>query len=104
MLEYIVFYGIPAIFILIGVILLQKAEKIEKKNKNLYYVFNSLGINVFAIPMSLFVGGMATDAPDSTMLDFCKGFLVVQGIPLLLLMISIVLFFLRGKEKKNKLN
>lgn len=98
MLATILFYAIPAIFILIGVILLKKAEKIEKKNKKLYYVFNSLGINLFAIPMSLFIGGMATDAPDSTMLDFCKGFLVVQGIPLLLLIISILKYFLKKEE------
>ncbi|MET3195733.1 hypothetical protein [Bacillus sp. OAE603] len=98
MLATILFYAIPAIFILIGVILLKKAEKIEKKNKKLYYVFNNLGINLFAIPMSLFIGGMATDAPDSTMLNFCKGFLVVQGIPLLLLIISILKYILNKEE------
>ncbi|PEJ59234.1 MULTISPECIES: hypothetical protein [unclassified Bacillus (in: firmicutes)] len=101
MFGYIIFYGIPAIFILSGVNLFRKAEKIEKKNKKLYFFFISLAINVFAIPLSLFIGGMATDAPDSTILDFCKGFLVVQGIPLLLLVISIVLYLLNKKEIKT---
>ena len=65
----------------------------KKKNKKLSFIFFCLGINVAAIPMSYFIGGMATNAPDSTMLDFYKGFLFIQGIPLLLFIISISYLF-----------
>ncbi|MEH6937534.1 hypothetical protein V7056_06700 [Bacillus sp. JJ664] len=101
MLETIVFYGVIALIILIGSLLFNKGEKLEEKDKKLSYIFISLAINVYAIPISLFIGGMATDSPDSTMSDFCLGFLFVQGIPLLSLMVSIIYFFYNRKDIKN---
>ncbi len=92
-----------AIFILIGAILFNKGEKIEEENKKLSFVFISLSINAYVVPISLFIGGMATDAPNSTMLDFWSGFIVIQGIPLLSLIISIV-YFLKQKRKKEQLD
>ncbi len=41
-----------------------------------------LGINILTIPLSFFIGGMATDSPDSTRLDFWKGFFFIQKISL----------------------
>lgn len=38
---------------------------------------------------------MATDSPYSTALDFWKGFFFIQGIPLFLLLIAFVWWFIR---------
>jgi hypothetical protein len=61
-----------------------------------------LGVNLIIIPLSLFIGGMATDAPDSDMFDFFKGFLFVQAIPLVLLIISILRILLSSRNSKEK--
>ncbi|MBT2743331.1 hypothetical protein [Bacillus sp. ISL-77] len=61
-----------------------------------------LGVNLIIIPLSLFIGGMATDAPVSDMFDFFKGFLLVQAIPLVLLIISILRILLSSRNSKEK--
>ena len=50
--------------------------------------------------MALFIGVMATDSPYSTRLDFWKGFLLIQGIPLFLLLIAFVWWFIRPPKVK----
>ncbi|WP_265622186.1 hypothetical protein [Bacillus paramycoides] len=44
--------------------------------------------------MAFFIGGMATAPPDSTELDFLKGFFFIQAIPLLILIIGILKWFI----------
>ncbi len=73
-------------------------------SKNLSFVMIGLGINILTIPLSFFIGGMATDSPDSTRLDFWKGFFFIQKIPLFLLIfllfLTVVLWFIRKNKKK----
>lgn len=45
---------------------------------------------------------MATDAPDSNIFDFLMGFLIVQGLPIILLIVSIVFTVSAYKEKKKQ--
>ncbi|UNP84840.1 hypothetical protein [Bacillus mycoides] len=77
---------------------LSGSSKIKAKNLSLIMV--CLGINLLTSPMAFFIGGMATAPPDSTTLDFLGGFLFIQGIPLLLLLVALIWWFIRkGKEK-----
>ena len=72
----------------------------KTKDKNLTFIMVSLGVNLCTIPVGLFIGVMATDSPYSTELDFWGGFLFIQGIPLLLLLVALIWWFIRkGKEK-----
>ncbi|WP_346427011.1 hypothetical protein [Lysinibacillus sp. KCTC 33748] len=50
------------------------------KSKKLSFVMISLGLNVIATPLALFMGGMASASPTSTTNDFWAGFLFIQGI------------------------
>lgn len=60
----------------------------------------SLGVNLCTIPVAFFIGVMATDSPYSTELDFWGGFLFIQAIPLLILLVALIWWFIRkGKEK-----
>lgn len=62
------------------------------------FVMIGLGINILASPMTFFIGGMSTAPPDSTELDFLKGFFFIQAIPLLILIIGILKWIIdRGK-------
>jgi len=54
------------------------------------------------IPMSYFIGVMGTDSARSDA-EMWQGFLFVQGIPLLLLLTSIVIIVLRKKIKRKRL-
>lgn len=62
----------------------------------------SLGLNVISTPLSIFIGVMATASPTSTMNDFWTGFLIVQGVPLLILIIVILKWFIIDIRKINK--
>ncbi|WP_103623694.1 hypothetical protein, partial [Bacillus thuringiensis] len=68
------------------------------------FILTFTGINILTIPLSYFIGGMATDSPDSTRLDFWKGFFFIQKIPLFLLIfllfLTVVLWFIRKNKKK----
>ncbi len=61
----------------------------------------SLGINILVIPLSFFIGGMATDSPGSTMHDFWKVFFFIQVIPFPLVLLSLVLWLIRRKKSKS---
>lgn len=95
----IVFYG--KLFLIIGtaifMFIMAGARKI--RSKNLSFVMIGLGINILASPVAFFIGVMATDSPDSTTLDFLKGFLFIQAIPLLLLLLSMMWWFIRRNKK-----
>lgn len=61
----------------------------KQKNRKQFFFFISLGINLLVLPLSLFIGIMATDSGDSSL--FWDGFLFVQAIPLLILLVGIVI-------------
>ncbi|NUC20489.1 hypothetical protein HUC00_29160 (plasmid) [Bacillus mycoides] len=99
-LSYIIFYG--TFFLIIGtaIFMFIKAGSRKIRDKNLSFVMVGLGINILTSPLALFIGTMATDSPRSTMLDFWKGFLFIQAIPLLILLLALVWWFIRRKKKK----
>ncbi|EOO96529.1 hypothetical protein [Bacillus cereus] len=77
-----------------------KSDSPKTKDKNLIFIMGSLGVNLCTIPVAFFIGVMATDSPDSTELDFWGGFLFIQAIPLLILLVALIWWFIRkGKEK-----
>ncbi|MDC2866451.1 hypothetical protein [Bacillus sp. BP-3] len=83
-----------------GILAIIKADSPKIRKKKLSFVIICLGINILAIPMAFFIGGMATAPPDSTELDFWEGFLFIQAIPLLILIIGILKWLIdRGKNK-----
>lgn len=94
-----VFYG--TLFLIIGtaIFVFLKADSPKIKAKNLSFIMVGLGVNLFTSPLAVFIGGMATDPPDSTMLDFWKGFLFIQAIPLLILLVAFWRFIRKSKEK-----
>ncbi|CAM4184988.1 hypothetical protein BAMA111019_10880 [Bacillus manliponensis] len=97
-MENIIFYGV--LFLIFGAAIFAfiKAESPKVKAKNLSFIMLSVGVNILAIPMALFIGGMATDSPYSTVLDFWKGFFFIQGIPLLMLFIAFVWWLIRKRK------
>ncbi|PED17385.1 DUF6843 domain-containing protein [Bacillus toyonensis] len=71
----------------------------KNKNKNLLVlIYLSLGLNLITAPIALFIGGMTTDPPGSTELDFLKGFLFIQAIPLFLLFIFLAWYFIHKSK------
>ncbi len=70
------------------------------KGKNLSFVLVGLGINLLASPLTLFIGVMETDPPDSTRLDFWNGFLFIQAIPLLILLLALAWWLIRRNKEK----
>lgn len=72
---------------------MDEVKKIRSKGL-LLLIYLSLGLNLLALPLAYFIGGMATDPPNSTELDFLKGFLFIQAIPLLILFISMTVYFI----------
>ncbi|EMA6343957.1 hypothetical protein ACH0R4_RS10050 [Bacillus cytotoxicus] len=103
-LYFVFYYGLLFLIIGTALFLFIMAALPKIWNKNLSFIIIGLGINILAIPLSFFIGGMATDSPDSTMLDFWKGFFFIQTIPLflllLLLLLTLVLWFIRKNKKK----
>lgn len=89
------YYGILFLILGIAVFLFIMAGSRKIRNKNLSFVMIGLGINILTSPVALFIGGMATDSPYSTVFDFWKGFLFIQGIPLFLLLIAFIWWSIR---------
>lgn len=78
---------------------MDEVPKNKNKNKNLLLlIYLSLGLNLITAPIALFIGGMATDPPDSTQLDFLKGFLFIQAIPLFILFIFLAWYSIRKSK------
>jgi hypothetical protein len=86
MLEGLIYYGILALIIGGALFCFYKAGKQENKKKSFFFI--SLGINLLVLPLSLFIGVMATDSGDGS--RFWLGFLFIQAIPLLILLVGIV--------------
>ncbi|HDR4482047.1 hypothetical protein ACQKIW_11300 [Bacillus thuringiensis] len=99
-LYFVFFFG--ALFLILGtalVLFIVAALPITWK-ENLSFLMISLGINILVIPLSFFIGGMATDSPGSTMHDFWKVFFFIQVIPFPLVLLSLVWWLIRRKKEK----
>ncbi|MGG0239197.1 hypothetical protein [Bacillus rhizoplanae] len=96
---YINFYGILFLIFGTAIFLFFKSDSPKIKAKNLSFIMVGLGVNLFTSPVAVFIGGMATAPPDSTELDFLKGFLFIQAIPLLILLVAFWRFIRKSKEK-----
>jgi len=102
-LSYWMFWGTCLILILlVAGILFWSAVLPKITSRRLSFVMISLGFNVISIPMSFFVGGMATASPTSTMKDFWTGFFIAQATPLLVLIIAILKWFIFDIRKIKK--
>ncbi|HDX9614665.1 TPA: hypothetical protein ROY01_005876 [Bacillus toyonensis] len=99
-MSYIEFYGIPFLIIGTGIFVIIKADSPKIRSKNLSFVMICLGINILAIPMDLFISMMATVSPYSTELDFWIGIFFTQGIPLLMLLVALIWWFIRKIKEK----
>ena len=84
---------------LVAIILFWSAGLPKIKSKKLSFVMFSLGLNVITTLMSIFIGVMATASPTSTAKDFWTGFLIIQGLPLLVLIIGILKWFIIDRRK-----
>ncbi|WP_068983965.1 hypothetical protein [Lysinibacillus xylanilyticus] len=88
-------YGVWGVLILLVAIILFWSAGLPKiKSKKLSFVMISLGLNVIATPLAFFIGGMATASPTSTTNDFWTGFLIVQGIPILILIFALLILII----------
>lgn len=99
-LYFVFLFG--ALFLILGtalVLLIAAALPVIWK-KNLSFLMISLGINILVIPLSFFIGGMATDSPGSTMHDFWEVFLFIQVFPFPLVLLSLVWWLVRRKKAK----
>lgn len=99
-LYFVFLFG--ALFLILGtvlVLLIVAALPVIWK-KNLSFLMISLGINILVIPLSFFIGGMATDSPGSTMHDFWEVFLFIQIFPFPLVLSSLVWWLVRRKKEK----
>ena len=99
-LYFVFLFG--ALFLILGtalVLLIAAALPVIWK-KNLSFLMISLGINILVIPLSFFIGGMATDSPGSTMHDFWEVFLFIQMFPFPLVLLSLVWWLVRRKKEK----
>lgn len=67
------------------------------------FLYISIAINLPTLPLALFMSVMGSDAPDSTLFDSLFGFLLIQGIPLLILITNIVLI-IKNRLKTKKEN
>ncbi|PRT01357.1 hypothetical protein C6356_28385 [Bacillus wiedmannii] len=69
--------------------------------KFLSFLHGCFWLNIGLLPLSFFIGSFATDPPDSTMFDFWKGFLLIQGIPLIIFIIGFLILVIINNKKNN---
>ncbi|PHE52810.1 hypothetical protein [Bacillus pseudomycoides] len=65
------------------------------------FLFISVVLNGLTFFVALFVGIMATDAPGSGLTEFCLGFFMIQGIPLIILIISVYCLVRKPKSDQK---
>lgn len=104
MLNMLFYYGVLFLILGTAIFMFIKAGSRKIRDKNLSFVMIGLGINILASPLALFIGTMATASPHSTRLDFGEGFLFIQKIPLIILLLSLVWWFIRRNKKVNMYN
>ncbi|KEK21908.1 hypothetical protein [Bacillus gaemokensis] len=95
-----IFYGSLFLILCITIFLFKIAESPKIKEKNLSFIMIGIAVNVFISPLSLFIGGMATDSPTSDMFDFWKGFWFIQTIPFLILLVAFIRWFIYKRRSK----
>ncbi|MTH54867.1 hypothetical protein GKZ89_15805 [Bacillus mangrovi] len=95
----IVILGFLAVF---GLIFLLISKKVPNWVKGTVLLLVGIGVNILVIPVSLFIGVMATDAPGSGVREFIIGILFIQAIPLLFLIGCIVFFIAMLRKPKEK--
>ncbi|PDY82944.1 hypothetical protein CN941_30760 [Bacillus cereus] len=93
-------YVILFLIISTAIFVIIKADSPKIRARNLSFIMASLGVNLLTIPVALFIGGMATDSPYSTELDFWGGFFFIQGIPVLMLLVALIWWFIRKIKEK----
>ncbi|EOP32836.1 hypothetical protein IK1_06009 [Bacillus cereus VD146] len=59
-------------------------------------------LNICLLPISFFIGGMATDAPWSGWREFFCGFLYIQGIPLIVFITGFFILVVINNSSKKK--
>lgn len=96
----IVFYGKLFLFFGTAIFMFVMAGSRKIRDKNLSFIMIGLGVNILASPVAFFIGVMATDPPDSTVLDFWKGFFFIQAIPLFILLLSMIWWLIRRNKKE----
>ena len=74
---------------------------IKGSSKKSFFLI-SIGLNLTVLPVAVFIGIMATDAPTSDHVDFFKGFLFIQAIPIILVMISTLKLVFNSKIQKER--
>ncbi|MGG5741546.1 MULTISPECIES: hypothetical protein [Bacillus cereus group] len=103
-----IFYVI-ALFLIFGTatFLFMKSGSPKIKDKNLSLIMVFLGINLITIPMAYLVGSLvsytheaSTEFTYNNPLYFWKGFFFIQIIPIFVLFVALIWWFIRkGKEK-----
>lgn len=71
--------------------------------KKYYLILACLLINLPFLPVSMFLGIMGAGAPGNNIFDFLMGFLIIQGLPILLLIVTIVITIFDHKKKKQQI-
>ncbi|MEI4617852.1 hypothetical protein [Bacillus cereus] len=99
-LYFVFLFGALFLILSTALVLLIAAALPVIWKKNLSFLMISLGINILVIPLSFFIGGMATDSPGSTMHDFWEVFLFIQIFPFPLVLLSLVWWLVRRKKAK----
>ncbi|MFB7140184.1 hypothetical protein ACFCYN_11060 [Gottfriedia sp. NPDC056225] len=58
---------------------------------------------ILALPVAYFIGGMSTDDPNAPWWAFWAGFFFIEGIPILIILSSLVIIkIVKRDEKKYK--
>ncbi|KZD66326.1 hypothetical protein [Bacillus cereus] len=95
-------YGIPVIQLVKIVRGFKQGGDIKQKMRDtVLQIKVSTLIVIVYLPIALFIGGMATDAPSSTMVQFWQGFFLMAGIPLLCLLLSTIKLVMQYFTKQN---
>ncbi|PEC81754.1 hypothetical protein [Bacillus cereus] len=105
----LIFYVIPFFLISstsIFLFFLSVSPKINTKNLSLIMI--CLAINLLTIPISCLVGSLvsytneaATEFTYNNPLYFWKGFFFIQIIPLFILLVALIRWFIRKGKEKN---
>ena len=68
-----------------------------KANGEIIFIWISALINIIFSPIAFLIGLFSTDAGGG-ILAFLGGFMLIQGIPLVILIVSILLFIRKKRE------
>lgn len=66
------------------------------------FIYLSIAINIPPFPFAYIAGTLMAGGPDTTIFDFLKGFLLIQGIPLIILITHIVVIIKNRWKTKSE--